>query len=345
METTTEIAVIPRGGGMSEEQVDLIRRTLCKGATPDELQLFLMQCRRTGLDPFAKQIYAVKRYDRKLGREVMAIQIAIDGFRLIADRTREYAGQLGPFWCGSDGQWKDVWLEKGPPFAAKVGIVRRGCAEPFWGIARYDAYFVKDSPFWDKMGDNQLAKCAEALGLRKAFPMDLSGCYTPEEMEQVNNAVDVTPRGPTFAAPSLKLSKSSAAEQLAQQTEPDEMIDRADTQGVVTQHVKVKPAQLRVIHMYRDRLDKAGVISGDDDWRARLRKNFNQESSADLTRDEAETLIAALRGMEQRNDAKLKRQAKRLENMQADTGAVVAQLTGEPATDDDTNKGDTTDGK
>lgn len=173
---------------MGQEQLDLLKRTLATDLTNDEFSLFAQVCQRTGLDPFMKQIYAVKRgrgNDRK-----MVLQVGIDGYRLIADRTGKYAGSddaefEGTAKCNS----KDV------PAMARVSVWKLvgNLRVAFTASARWAEYYPGDSQghMWVKMPHVMLAKVAEALALRKAFPAELSGLYTQEEMDQATDVVDV----------------------------------------------------------------------------------------------------------------------------------------------------------
>lgn len=187
----------PDGSGsgldFSKDQVQLIKRQICtpknREATGDELALFIGQAKRTGLDPFSRQIYAVFRWDSRVGGEKMTIQASIDGLRLIAERSGQYLGQEGPFWRDEESDWSDVWLKSSPPLAAKV-VVRRlvgGHVSETPAVAHWSEYVVTDkggkpSRMWAEKSALMLAKCAESLALRKAFPNDMSGLYTAEEM-------------------------------------------------------------------------------------------------------------------------------------------------------------------
>ena len=195
-------------------------------ADPNFVQLLLNTIERTGLDPFSRQIYAIFRWNNKTQQEEMTIQTGIDGFRSIAERTGQYIGQDGPFWCGDDGRWSDVWLFESPPAAAKV-IVKKlinNVVGEFPAVAHYKEfvplYNGKPLGLWGPMGAHMSAKCAEALGHRKAFPQQLSGIYTKEEMEQAE-AAEVERANGVVTVP----AKDAAALASADDKEPPEPLE------------------------------------------------------------------------------------------------------------------------
>lgn len=170
---------------ITEEDVAVLKDTYARDLTDAELKLFINVAQQKGLSPMARQIHAVKRGGK------MAIQTSIDGFRLIAQRSGSYAGQQGPWWCGADGKWMEFWPKSiGNPVAAKVEVLRHGFMAPMTAIATWDEYCQGDSPMWKKMPALMLGKCAESLALRKAFPEDLSGVYTDDEMGQAHEGIE-----------------------------------------------------------------------------------------------------------------------------------------------------------
>ena len=186
----------------TQEQTQLISSTIAPGCTPDELKLFSYACQRSGLDPFSRQIYAIKRGGK------MSIQVGIDGLRSVAERSGQLDGSA-TFWIGDTegSQWSDVWLGSKPPAAAKTIIYRKGCSHPFVGVARFQDYNAGQG-LWSKMPAAMLAKCSEALALRKAFPADMSSLYTADEMEQAET-VTVTATPPPALAPAAPVGDAA----------------------------------------------------------------------------------------------------------------------------------------
>lgn len=175
MTESTALSVAPTEvAAFTKEQLSLIKDTVAREQklTDDEFRLFIYAAQRQGLDPLARQIYAVKRKGK------MVLQTAIDGYRLIAQRTGEYAGNDDPVFAEVSGK----------PVKATVTVRRivNGDCCAFSASARWDEYCpVKGQDFmWQKMPYVMLGKCAEALALRKAFPAELSGTYVDAEMDQ-----------------------------------------------------------------------------------------------------------------------------------------------------------------
>lgn len=269
---STAIAIRADQQYWDDKQMAALRQIGCGEAPAGDLAVFFHQAKRTGLDPFSRQMYMIGRQGR------WNIQTSIDGFRVVAQRSGQYAGQAGPFWCGEDGVWKDVWLGAKAPSAAKVGVYRAGFAEPLWAVARYSEY-AAGGPMWTKMPATMIAKCAEALALRKAFPQDLSGLYTAEEMDQVDQPV----RGATAAA--------NAEPHVVTINADDAPAGPARTTDA-THTAEPTSGQIQRIHILVSQLGLS-----DEKYRDGLEKIAGVRSSKSLSRASAAQVIDVLAGM------------------------------------------------
>lgn len=189
-QVATISAPVQSGMDLTQEKLDLIRRTVCAGCNQEEFSIFIHACKRTGLDPLMRQIYAVKYGSQ------MTIQTGIDGFRLIAERTG----------CYSPGKEPTYNYDANGNLISATSHVKKMTGDKTWHEVSATAFYQEyckierngqPGKFWKQMPHGQLAKCAEALALRKAFPGDFSAIYVKEEMEQASNGqtIDVTPVG------------------------------------------------------------------------------------------------------------------------------------------------------
>jgi phage recombination protein Bet len=204
--TSTDLATTSTGGtGLvldadqerwNDRQLAALRQLGVTGAGPGDLAVFLHVSQRTGLDPFARQIYMIERQGKQ------TIQTGIDGFRLVARRAVDRAGETlsieAAEWRDQQIGWTDAWLEDRPPAAARVTVVR--AAQRFTAVALMGEYMQtkrdgNPMAMWATRPAGMLAKCAEALALRKAFPMDLSGVYTEDEFAREDSHQSAERRG------------------------------------------------------------------------------------------------------------------------------------------------------
>lgn len=167
----------------TQEQRSMIRDTYANGANEKEFQVLLEVAKLRRLNPLLRQIHFVKRWNGQLRRDVWSAQVSVDGLRAIAERTGKYDGQdeaeFGP-------------MVDGYPEWARVKVYRKDWQRPAVGTAYWSEYVQRSKEggptrFWKEMPRVMLAKCAEAIAMRKAFPEDMGGLYTEEEMQQAEN--------------------------------------------------------------------------------------------------------------------------------------------------------------
>lgn len=182
--------------GYNEPMLQAIAHTLMpKGARRPDLFIFLGAAKKYQLDPLMKQIECIDIKGK------ITLYTRIDGFRAIAHRSGKLKGILPIQWCGEDGVWVDVWIKKEQPVAARSRILHADFEEPIVTIFYLREFKRADSDLaWNKHAPiSHSAKCVEAQGLRRAFPLDLSGLYTDDEIELMRQSPKEQPLHPKIS--------------------------------------------------------------------------------------------------------------------------------------------------
>ena len=213
--TRTEVVRIPapleRPWDLNEEQVAILKNSVCKGATDEELKYCLTVARRYRLDPFKQQIWFVPRNDRNAenpaggrGMRIWTPTVGINGllFAAARDHKAEFGSvslpEYGPMKKRSysyEYKGKTYNKEIMAPEWARVKVWKKGEPAPTEAEAWWEEYapaHLNSAPFWVKMPRRMIGKCATALAIRQAYP-DLGGIFIPEETDRIGE--DYTPEG------------------------------------------------------------------------------------------------------------------------------------------------------
>lgn len=259
-------------------QLDLIKNQIAKGCTAAEIEYFIGVCGRTGLDPFQRQIYAIRR--KEGNTEKMCIQTGIDGYRLIADRTDRYAGSDEPVhhYDAAGNLVRSV---------VTVWKMVSGVRGSFTASALWSEYHQQNNKMWAKMPCTMLAKCAEALALRKAFPADLSGLYTTEEMMQSDN--DRPPLdGPKPAPKPAPKPSPKALPAPVVAAAPDAVVP-----GLIALPLTpITAEQLKEMSFLLKQINFSAEKKAD--WAAGVKKFYGVDNVKALSHDDADSVIAEL---------------------------------------------------
>lgn len=181
---TTAVSILSKNTDLAQytpDQIQLIINTVAKGATMDELQLFLYRCKLLHLDPLKPQQVHFIKYGQSPG----VIVVGIEGIRSMAARTGRHVST-------NRGVLRD---EKGSITYGWCRIKRLDAnnnEQEFYEETPFGEYFKGKNPSWNSMPETMIKKCAEAACIRMAYPDDCGGIFIQEEREVMEHIEDNT---------------------------------------------------------------------------------------------------------------------------------------------------------
>lgn len=172
-----DLAVTNSKALMAPEELQVLKDSMFKGFTDPEIKFSMAVANKLNLSPLLRQIHFVKRKDHQRNTDIIVPQTGIDGFRLIAERTGNYAGSDDPVF---------EYNSEGKPIKATCTVWKllKNQKVGFTASARFEEYYPGEKMgfMWRSKPHIMLGKCSEAQALRKAFPAELSSVYADEEM-------------------------------------------------------------------------------------------------------------------------------------------------------------------
>lgn len=154
--------------------IETLKSTVASGLNKEEFALFVEHCKGTGLNPFKKEIWAIKAGGR------LQLMTGNQGFHTIANSHQQYDGIETGF-ISPEGEFLSIAYPKEDYIGAWAKVYRKDRKIPTVAVAMLKEY-DKGHGNWKTMRRIMIVKCAESLGLRKSFPQELNGLYTKEEM-------------------------------------------------------------------------------------------------------------------------------------------------------------------
>lgn len=311
--TETALVIADNQIEFTPAQIAALKQLGVDDAPRGDLDVFFHTAKRTGLDPFSKQIYMIGRNTKVGGyrgeperwETKYTIQTGIEGYRVVGHRIARREAIARPLarrlFCGRDGIWRDVLIEDGPPVAAKAEITCDGVlvGEAVVKFIEY-AQTTRAGELagqWRDKPTVMIGKCAEAAAWRAAFPQDFAGVYEAAEfdrhqvidgeVEPIRVRAERADRGVQGVAAALGIKTATAAAETASPAEPTPESPAVEM---------ITPAQSKKLYaLLREHglEDKEAAL----DWiSAALQRPADNPvtSTKHLTKDDASKLIAAL---------------------------------------------------
>lgn len=182
----------------NSKMLSILSNNLYPGAAQESVLMVIDYCKAAGLDPLQKPVHIVPMWDSKQGRMRDVVMPGIALYRINASRSNEYGGMSEPEF-GPDTTETIGGVSITYPLWCRVTVSRivgdrivSFTAREFWkenyAVKGGKEKSIAPNAMWQKRPYAQIAKCAEAQALRKAFPEQCVG-NTAEEMhgKQIND--------------------------------------------------------------------------------------------------------------------------------------------------------------